>query len=487
MVEIAGVEAPVGLVATVAAVLAWLGFLALAAVSTRQPDADAGPATAELGPEPPAVANLLTNGLRVGEEAAAATALDLAARGAFDIEEVGPELSLVRLRNRPATPDLSPYELMVYEYVVRPTVDGVVATEALARGAAKPHAWWRKFRRAVIADSRARGLSHPRWTKAWRAALYGTALVPAAIGGIAARELGAGAAVWFGCYGAMKLLADERGTAAGARAAGHWLGVRKHFKDNDQIESMPAAQVTIQGRHLAYAAALEVAGSAIRSLPIAQPADDKRAWSTYGGEGLWHLVRVRYPRLFAVVPGSRPLLCGRSQWGNVARAVAWSALATVLVPGVAFVVFYSRDRTADAPELAGEELSAAWERAREFAPAVLTPVWALAAIILALVIYDLVSRHPVEGEIIRLRAYNRGSSDHPRMDYRLAVDDGAHKRSTAWLINAAAYRKLSEGDVVRVTVGRALRHVYRVEQVRPLTRPTQATTQAEASEPAAQQ
>ena len=58
-------------------------------------------------------------------------------------------------------------------------------------------------------------------------------------------------------------------------------------------------------------AALGLAPRAVASLPIASPADDRRAWSDYGG--MWHVVDVRYR-------GRGPL--GLALWGRGAGARA---------------------------------------------------------------------------------------------------------------------------------------------------------------------
>ena len=62
-----------------------------------------GPETSELADEPPAVANLLVNRCQVTHAAAAATLLDLAARGHLEVFEAGVDRFVVRLRTTPRT------------------------------------------------------------------------------------------------------------------------------------------------------------------------------------------------------------------------------------------------------------------------------------------------------------------------------------------------------------------------------------------------
>jgi hypothetical protein len=84
----------------------------------------------ELGEEPPAVVDLLTNDWRVTADAIPATLLDLAARGYLDLEQYGPGCTVCRVR-RTSGEGLEAYERMVLEHVAGLTVDGVVPAEAL--------------------------------------------------------------------------------------------------------------------------------------------------------------------------------------------------------------------------------------------------------------------------------------------------------------------------------------------------------------------
>jgi hypothetical protein len=118
------------LVATVAAVVLWVLLLLGVAFATRARGVDPGPATMELGEEPPAVVDLLTNDWRVTADAIPATLLDLAARGYLDLEQYGPGCTVCRVR-RTSGEGLEAYERMVLEHVAGLAVDGVVPAEAL--------------------------------------------------------------------------------------------------------------------------------------------------------------------------------------------------------------------------------------------------------------------------------------------------------------------------------------------------------------------
>src|SRR3984957_7868903 len=113
------------LVVSVALAGGWLLMLWLVSMSGRPRHVRARPEAGDLGPEPPAVAGMLCHGGRVGDEAAAATLLDLAARHVIDLEAVDDQLSLCRLRP-PGGADLAPYERRIRSYLDALATDGVV-------------------------------------------------------------------------------------------------------------------------------------------------------------------------------------------------------------------------------------------------------------------------------------------------------------------------------------------------------------------------
>ncbi|MBO3750986.1 DUF2207 domain-containing protein [Streptosporangiaceae bacterium NEAU-GS5] len=412
----------------------WALLLLALAVATRNPDIDPGPATSELGPESPAVVDLITGGWQLSDEASAATLLDLAGKGAVQIEEIGPELSLVRVRRDPG--DLSPYERLVYEHVSSLARDGVVATGALAEGSRNLGRWWKSFRRKVVDEARAAGLSRTRWSKAQALLLTVAAAVPAVAVGIAVTVtddkheggLGAGVITMAALVAWMGKLNGERGTKLGAERASYWMGVREHFAAG-QFSEQPAAAVTIWGRHLAYAAALGLTPRAVKSLPVSTPADDKKAWSDYGG--MWHVVNVRYPRR---------LLWGRAPWPTIGRALL-AALFVGMWTWIALLVLSAFDLWPD-----GLVQPVAWGAAA-----------VAAAIPLAYAITDMTTKATVEGQVIRLRRVQTGSTDgHPRYAYWCAIDDGRARDVKAYGLTEMIWSGLGEGDLVRLAVGRRL-------------------------------
>ena len=440
------------------ATAAWAGLLGLLMAATRTPAVPTGPPTGVLPPEPPAVVDLITGGWRLCDEAAAATLLDLAARRVLAIEEIGPELSVVRLSRNPPAQPLTRYEQMVLEHVAGLARDRVVATAALAEGARHLGRWWKRFTRAVIDEARAAGLSQPRWSTRHRMILHGTAAVPAALAGVALlvlvpvdayEDIDSMISAFFVAAGVtfmllsrlVERLGGERGTPAGAAAAARWLGVREQLGAG-RFADQPAAAVTIWGRPLAYAGALGLAERAVRSLPVSRPADDQRAWSDYGG--MWHPVLVRYR-------GPGPW--GRLFWARRGWPAVGFALAAGLFSGFWLWVLGLLASVVGWPDGLATPLAVLGALAVGGPPL----VGALA---------DLTHRTNVQGQVVRLRRHNRKANGSD-VTHWLAIDDGRGRVVHAHGVDGPIWAGLVEGDLVRALVGRSWGWVYEVQVLRP--------------------
>jgi len=441
------------LVATVGAVVLWVLLLLGVAFATRARGVEAGPATMELGEEPPAVVDLLTNGWRVTPDAIPATLLDLAARDYVDLEQHGPGRTVCRVR-RASGDGLERYERMVLDHVAGLAVDGVVPAEALTTGPQDQSArWWWAFQGAVVDDARERGLARDRWSAPVKAFLRAAAVVPAGLGvllanaaeGLSFGTIGAGLVIWLVLTSSFRLFGDQRDTPVGAEAAARWLGVRDYLGRNEVFPTLPPASVAIWDRYLGYGAALGVATAALRGLPMGAE-DDHRAWSSYGER--WRLVKVRYSRA-GFTWGRTPVLAALV---GLAQAGA-GYLALRLMLGV-------RGWTDGFP---GTDRAAGWVRAGATVLAVaalLVAAWGAWTVLRA--VLDLASRRQVEGQVVRRRAYSRGND---KTDHFMAVDTGRSDKLKAWLVPAATYARFREGAVVRATVGPRLGHVFQIELV----------------------
>ena len=163
----------VALVAAIVGAAAWISVLiSIWARRLRLPDA--GPETADLGPEPPAVAGLLVSGWAVAPAAVGATLVDLAARRVLDLDEVGPEHFVVRTRTVPQDAALTAYEQQVLRLVAARATGGSAPAEALTLES--DHESWRgDFAAAVVRDAREARARRPRLAPRARARLGGGA------------------------------------------------------------------------------------------------------------------------------------------------------------------------------------------------------------------------------------------------------------------------------------------------------------------------
>ncbi|HTE67150.1 MAG TPA: hypothetical protein VK942_00095 [Actinomycetes bacterium] len=439
--------------ATVPAVVLWLVALLVVAFATRPRDIDPGPATMDLGEEPPAVVDLLTNDWRVTADAIPATLLDLAARDFVDLEQYGPGRTVCRIR-RAAADGLETYERMVLDHVAGLAVDGIVPAEALTTGPQDQSTrWWRAFQRRVVRDARERGLTRDRWSSPVKALLRLAALVPAglgvllanAAGGLDLGTIGVGLAIWALLTSSMKLFRDQRDTPAGAAAAARWLGVRSYLGRNEVFPTLPPASVAVWDRYLGYGAALGVATAALQALPMGAE-DDHRAWSAYGGR--WRMVKVRYPRLSFI-------------WG---RKPAIAILVGLAVAGAGYGVLRLMLGLRDwADGFTEADQAAGWVQAAAAVlavTAVLVAAWGVWTMLRA--VLDLVSRQQVEGQVVRRRTYSRGNN---KSDHYLGVDSGRLDKVKAWLVPAGVYDRFREGSLVKATIGPRLGHVFQVDLV----------------------
>jgi hypothetical protein len=157
------VVAAVGVLAVAIAV----AYLALLALWTRPRSPHPAPPTMDLRDEPPAVVDLVTDHFDLTPEAVPATLVDLAARRWLSIEERGGGEVVIRLRRQGAGHGaLRPYEEQVLDHLRGLAVDGLVPAAAMTTGPENASAgWWKRFRRAVVADARDRGLCRPRWPR----------------------------------------------------------------------------------------------------------------------------------------------------------------------------------------------------------------------------------------------------------------------------------------------------------------------------------
>ena len=465
-------------------------LLALVALATNPRRPRPAEPTMELGPEPPAVVDLLTDDFEVTSEAVPATLLDLAARGWCELESYGPDQTICRL-NRTGRPGgtgegagtLLPYEQRVLDHLRGLAVDGVVPAAALTTGPEDvSDRWWRGFRREVIADAQARGLCRRRWPGwvpgvAWLAVLAAGGLLWASgvdsnEDGLAPLAVGVGAALLVTIAAASQVTAShrQRDTREGLAVGGRWLGVRRYLVEHGHFADQPAAAVAVWDRYLAHAAAMDLAGLAIRQLPLGAE-DDRHAWSAEGGE--WRPVVVDYPRF---EPG----------WGrHPAAAIILGLLGSAASLGVMWLAWrYSRDTDLGGlldstdPEVLRR---AGWAALLVCALCLLPLGYAAAEVWRGLA--DSLGTQTVEGVVLRARARSAGLQPPKFIRYfteperrgqkeaeprwYLAVDPGEAPRLDAWRVRRRIYEQVHQHQRVRVEVRPRLGYVRSVQVLAP--------------------
>ncbi len=408
---------------------AWLVAAAALLWSRSPPRPPVGPRTLDLGPEPPAVANLLTHGFRVTDDAVPATLIDLAARNIVDIEQHGPDVFFVRLRATVDDDLLTSYERRVLDHLGTVARDGVVPAEALTTGPQHESArWMRGFVSGVAADAQARGLSRETVGGPVFTVMTAAAAIPALLTW-GAWELGAGLLAFFAAVallGWIKGRHPQRETSAGIVAASRWLGVRAELAENPVFATHSPLQVELWDRLLAYGAALGVASGASRPLPMGVESDTQ-VWTTHGGR--WRRVRIAYPRWWP--PG----------WGADPVVALLAGLA--LAAGLGTLLYTTGPSFLDTGVLGYPP----------FLVACVGLVVGVALVVMAA--SDWRTADEVTGPILRLRAF--GDGDKAR--HYVAVDDGVSDTIRAWKVSSARYEGLRQGDVITARLTKNLRCV----------------------------
>ena len=152
------------LAGALAAAGAWSVVFGWRWLATRPKLPDAGLETREVGPEPPAIVNLLVNRWNVTRSAIQATLLDLASRKYCGIDQYGQEQFVVRMRGIPPDAQTTAYERQVLDLIRKRATGGSAPAEAITLGEeGEAEAWWKRFRKSVAEDARKQRLARNRW------------------------------------------------------------------------------------------------------------------------------------------------------------------------------------------------------------------------------------------------------------------------------------------------------------------------------------
>lgn len=444
------------LAASFVASIAFFVVGAVVAVTHRPPSPPSLPATSDVGPETPAVANLLANGGRVTPDAVPATLLDLAARRVVRIEETAPETYVCRVGNeRP--PGLAGYESRVLELLRSKAEGGIVPAQALTTGpSSQAHAWERAFRSEVITEASRAGLCTRRWP-ASALSLLGFLAFGAFVGAAMGLDAESETATWqqwvvlgFALLTVVALTYVFRDdaqmvTPAGLAEQGRWLALRRFLHEDELFGGLPPTAVAVRERYLAYGAALGAAAAAVRAVPMGAESD-RWAWSHYGGR--WHQVQVTYPRVWP--PG----------WGLTPGGAAWLGVR-FLAFGIAVLWIASQllPRIEVGPN--SDQLTRDFNLALMIGTLVAFGAVAVGLWLALTAVIALVGTREVTGEAIRLRQF--GGEDAVRC--YLAVDTGAETHVRAWVVSPQIYAGLNEYEAVTVSVAPLIGRVRSVRRV----------------------
>jgi len=468
------------LVAAATALVVFGVVFAIRFVASFPKQPDPGPETSDLGPEPPALVNMLVNRFEVRRAAIAATLVDLAARRVIGLEEVGPDRFVVRVKDRAAAgardPDpaveLLPYEQQVLDAVREDATGGSAPVEAIDLGSTEAAAaWWTRFSRAVVADARARGLARNRWERSDWILLGGLAGVVLFFffAAMAGAHVGSGGTKpmdgsdWFFIslfsWGFVMVwlltLRAVRDTPEGRAAAARWLGVRTHQQTNPQFADATPASVAIWGRNLSYGIALGTARAAAAALPLGAE-DPSVAWSRAGGS--WRQVRIEYPTRFGYGQKPSGVLAG-----GVGRLALWGVISFVVLPGVGQALWrFIHDQVPNVGSTAELAIAAAFVVVFGAMGGYLVIRLVDGAVRTGRAAADLGAPVTIEGTVIKV-----GSGEQARY---VAVDDGSGPETRAWK-RPTGSPELVRGARVRVTLTPHLGYVTGVEVLAPPARP----------------
>ena len=461
-----------GAVVAVLAVGGWILAYLVALLVTRPVRPRPLPPTPDLGPEPPAVAALLAGGWLLTENVAEATLIDLAARRHLEFRQPGNDPAQTTVHVVTAKPTgLNRYEQMVFDRVCAVAVDGVVPLTALAfRDPAQANGFGKRVRAAVIADSRARGLSRRRFGPASLAVLTAVSVAAATSLALAVLlltlTLPVAAFTWLFAALLFAGLANrsigERDTPAGLAASAQWLAVRAWLRNTESFADLPPAAVAVWDRYLAYGAALDAtrATSAVIHLGTG---NRRLLWSSHTGS--WRRVRVRYPRFW--------LRYGTPVRSLVIRGVVFTVLGGLLL----FV--HSRHFGLMVTESwrGGSSDVEAGPTLRALALVGGAPLAGLGLYLLARTILDAATPTAVTGQVLWQqvwRASSRGENgpSRPWLHY-LAVDDGAGDEVTAWGLPSEWADRCAVGDTVRISAYRWTRRIRSLDVVARAQQPTE--------------
>ena len=477
--------------AALAATAWWLAVLAALCTLTRIRDVEPESAGLELPADhSPALAAMLVHRWRVPRAAAAATVVDLAARGLFRFERTALDQYTIAMGATEAG-EVTPYERRVHELVRRRTDGTAIPLQALTadddgQGLDAPEildvqrllggasmatlrsfadgrgggGFFEAFAADVVHEARQRGFSKRRWNLGATTLMALLAAPPGFLLGALFLALPADSTegapgsilLWTTGASVTALMAvfrrqrAERQTAEGMAAAGRWLGLRDNLRSTGSFADLPPTAIAVWDRLLAYAVGLGVAAGIAHQLPL-EPESPTEAWSRE--TGAWRLVRIRYHAR------------GRPGWGVAPWRLAVTGLFGLAL-AAAGLIAVPRWLTELSDRL--DDPSATTARVHDalsIAFLVAVVLFGIAVVVsarrAAAGLVDLRRARTLEGTLLRNR---------PPW---LAVDDGTDDDLWAFnaplLIATSGFHELEQGTRVRMVISPAVGYVRSIQRL----------------------
>jgi hypothetical protein len=464
-----------------------IGLLARLVARLTAPRTPRAPATSDLIDTPPAIVNLLLNGLRAAPEAAAATLLDLAARRRLALDQPGADPAGTVVRVLPGgQAGLTAYERRVLDRVEPPPGGRPLTLGDLARRQAEDgQSWQERLLSTVREDAVERGLIHAgRSSPAWVVVIGGLMLllVLSCVAGVAVVDLAGltdrlgdnwyavtllslAALLTLGAIVAVVTAAgdirDERLTPRGRAVARHWAGVARWLRGHEAFADLPPAAVTVWDGYLAHGVAVGAATRAAATVDLRVGRVDV-VRSPIGDR----LVRVGYPPTGGLKGTRAGFRVGAAVAGialtvGVGLAVAprvsgWVGVAALAVAGLLVLRWSYRIVRG-----LGDLLRPARVTGRVLRIVPFGTIGDAASTALLTGLYE--SR--ALAWLTRRTGAPAVTSDGTGLvpGYFVVLDDGSSPQVTAWRATPRASQRLRPGDVVTARVERWTQSLTRVE------------------------
>lgn len=267
-------------------IMGWILFLLLWREWGREPQIRNEPGQYVRPPpdDPPAIAAALVMGGVVDSQAAVATIVDLARRGALEIvgSRTGPEGWVLKRRGRPS--GLLAFEAHLLDRLFREG-DTVTGEEIAGWARSNPGAtsrWWAGFCTLVEDEMRRRHYieAGPSLPLVVNMTVVMGVLVASVVALTAGALVGAVGVLSAGLQMAATLTLGRR-TPAGAQRLVEWRAFRRFLLDFSNLREAPQLEAALWERYLVYGVALGLAPEVAKGIAVKLPADAQAGFAPW--------------------------------------------------------------------------------------------------------------------------------------------------------------------------------------------------------------